>query len=62
MSLLNMICSKCGQSLYRAMLLALAQDAGAHVYPDATACSEGGEHNFVEPSQPKRAPAMEKPR
>ena len=43
-----MKCIKCGQTLYRLMLLALLEDAGAKVYPSAIQCSEGGEHDFEE--------------
>jgi hypothetical protein len=43
-----MKCKKCGETLLRLMFLALAEDAGAGVYPSATECFAGGEHDFVE--------------
>lgn len=50
-------CSKCGESLYRLMLLALIQDAGANVYPSATKCANGGEHDLVEVESAQTQPA-----
>lgn len=44
----KMKCKKCGETLLRLMILALAQDAGARVYPSATECLAGEEHEFVE--------------
>lgn len=41
-------CINCGQSLRRSMFLALFEDVGAKVYPSATYCSAGVEHNFSE--------------
>lgn len=42
----DMVCENCNQSAYRLMLLAMIQDAGAHVYPSAKYCSKDKEHNF----------------
>ena len=47
--MIGMVCSKCGASLTRAMLLALLQDAGAQVNPRPDECPKGGEHDFIEP-------------
>lgn len=41
-------CQRCGETLRRAILLALLEDAGAKVYPPSTACpgSENGQHEW----------------
>lgn len=39
---MNERCKKCGETLERLMLLAMIEDAGARVYPSASAC----EHDF----------------
>ena len=36
-------CTKCGESLRRAMLIAMLSDAGTQVHID---CPNGGEHEF----------------
>lgn len=49
-----MTCKNCHMSLHRAMLLAMLEDAGAKVYPNALHCTEDKEHNFV-PNKPADA-------
>ena len=51
-------CEKCGESLTRLMLLAMIEDAGATVVPNATECSAGGQHDFA----PAEAAKKETPR
>lgn len=43
-------CNNCGRVLKSLILLAMLQDAGCHVYPSATHCHEGVEHDFSEKS------------
>ena len=50
---LEMECRKCGTTLQRQLLLAMACDAGAEVIPVPSECSKGGHHDFVYPEQAK---------
>lgn len=51
-----MNCSKCGQSLYRLALLAMAVDAGAKCSPSPLVCvKDGGEHDFARAAPGLRA-------
>jgi hypothetical protein len=49
---MNQKCKHCGQSLKRLILLAMLQDAGCAVFPSATHCWDGQEHEFVEDDVP----------
>lgn len=40
--------ANCGLSFGRALLLALLEDNGASVYPNANYCGENREHDFQE--------------
>lgn len=43
-----MLCTRCGMSLKRAMLLALLEDAGAKCYPNSSHCDGEHEHDFAD--------------
>jgi hypothetical protein len=45
-NLLAVKCRNCKETVEDLMLLALAEDAGAKVYPSATHCTRGKEHDF----------------
>ena len=42
----EMYCTRCGESLMRAMLFALMQDLGARTSRDADMCMDGEKHDF----------------
>jgi hypothetical protein len=53
----DLVCVKCGMRLRTCLLMAMAQDAGAHVHPSPTECAGGGDHEFSEPKPaPKETP------
>ena len=51
-------CTKCGTTLGRQALFAMAIDAGGNA-PDPCECPEGGDHDFAEEDTPQRAPWQE---
>jgi|OpeIllAssembly_1097287.scaffolds.fasta_scaffold00035_25 hypothetical protein len=50
--MLDQECSKCGETLKRAFLLAMLLDAGARSNLDPLRCPRGGEHDWFVPPPP----------